>query len=155
MPKLGIKNWARGARPLAMVATLIAVWVGTSSAQSRMSDQDVGRLMKNLKQDAKEFRGSFKSSIGKSTIRKTTAEKDATALVEAFQKQTGTMLKHFQGEKKADTELLAVLASADQIDSLLQRVSLDPRTNADWRKVKSELDLMAKQFGIAPTGERR
>ena len=146
---------ARRARTLAMVAALIAVWVCASSAQSRMSDQDVGRLMKNLKQDAKEFRDSFKSSIGKSTVRKTSAEKDAKALVEAFQKQTETMLKHFQGEKKADTELRTVFASADQIDSLLQRVSLDARTGADWGKVKAELDLIAKQFGMAPTGERR
>ncbi len=150
-----MKHWARRAETLAMVAALIAVWVGASSAQSRMSDQDVGRLMKNLKPDAKEFRDSFKSSIGKSTIRKTSAEKDAKALVETFQKQTETMLKHFQKEKKADTELRTVLASADQIDSLLQRVSLDARTSADWGKVKAELDLIAKQFGIAPTGERR
>ena len=146
---------ARRARTLAMMAALIAVWLCASSAQSRMSDQDVGRLMKNLKQDAKEFRDSFKSSIGKSTVRKTSAEKDAKALVEAFQKQTETMLKHFQDEKKADTELRTVLASADQIDSLLQRVSLDARTGADWGKVKAELDLIAKQFGMAPTGERR
>lgn len=150
-----MKHGARRAGTLAMVAALIAVCVGVSPAQSRISDQDVGRLMKNLKQDAKEFRDGFKSSIGKSTVRKTSAEKDAKALVETFQKQTATMLKHFQGEKKADTELRAVLASADQIDSLLQRVSLGARTGADWGKVKAELDLIAKQFGVAPTGERR
>jgi hypothetical protein len=55
-------------------------------AQERLSDKDVETQMKNLKEDSKKFRSSFNSAIGKSTVRKTSREKDAKALVERFGK---------------------------------------------------------------------
>jgi hypothetical protein len=71
------------------------------TAQTRISDQDVENMMKNLKDDASNFRFNFNSAVGKVTIRKTDEEKQAKSLVESFQKQTD-MLKQFKDKKKAD-----------------------------------------------------
>jgi len=49
---------------------LPAVCPHQASAQGRMSDKDVEKVMDNLQEDAKRFRSSFDSAIGKSTIRK-------------------------------------------------------------------------------------
>src|SRR5271168_3380819 len=93
------------------------------SAQQRMSDKDVESTMKNLKEDSKRFQSSFYSAVSKSTIRKTSQEKDAKALAKSFQGQTETMLRIFQDKKKADTTLPGVMDSARQIDGILTSVS--------------------------------
>jgi len=54
------------------------------------------------------------SAIGKSTVRKTSQEKDAKALVKTFAQQTDSMSKVFKDSKKADTSLPGVLDSAQE-----------------------------------------
>jgi hypothetical protein len=66
------------------------------SAQTRLNDKDVLQHMKNLKDDAKKFRPSFNSALAKSTIRKTTQEKDAKTLAQNFKKQTNSMYEAFK-----------------------------------------------------------
>jgi hypothetical protein len=67
-----------------------------------MHDKDIQSLMKNLTEDATRFRSSFNAAVAKSTIRKTSQEKDAKALVAQFQKQTEGLLSQFKSTKKAD-----------------------------------------------------
>lgn len=69
----------------AFVAVMLMAATGgaaAASAQGRMSDKDAESLMKNLTEDAKRFRSAFSSAVGKSTIRETSQEKDAKALVD-------------------------------------------------------------------------
>jgi hypothetical protein len=77
-------------KPFLCICTLGVVLLFTLNTpkmlgQQRMSDKDVEDMMKNLKQDTKQFRSDFNSAIGKSTIRNTNQEKQAKDLVERFQ----------------------------------------------------------------------
>ena len=130
--------------------SLLFLLVQLSFAQQRLSDNDVESTMKNLKEDSKRFQSSFNSAISKSTIRKTSQEKDAKALVKSFQSQTETMLSVFQDKKKADTTLPGVMAAAKQIDGILSSVSLGGTAAADWAKCKSELSILANEFNMPP-----
>lgn len=123
-----------------------------SSAQQRMTDKDIESTMKNLKEDAKRFQSSFKSSLSKSTIRNTSQQKDANGLAKSFETQSETMLKVFQNSKKADTTLPGVLTSADQLDVVMKTVMLDGITTARWAKCKSELGLLATAFNMPYAG---
>jgi hypothetical protein len=69
---------------------------GEPFGQTRLNDKDVLQHMKNLKDDAKKFRPSFNSALAKSTIRKTTQEKDAKTLAQNFKKQTNSMYEAFK-----------------------------------------------------------
>jgi predicted ATP-binding protein involved in virulence len=137
-------------RKLAAAGFLLVFCFGlatpTATAQGRMSDKDVEALLENLKSDAKKFRSSFDSAVGKSTIRGTSQEKDVKALVENFQKQTESAANKFKNDKKLDSELTVVLSSAKQIDSLLTSTPMGDPTNADWARVTTELSAVAKQF---------
>ncbi len=136
-------------RILKVLALILLVFgPALTFAQGRINDKDIESLMKNLNEDAKQFRSSFNSAIGKSTIRKTSQEKDAKALVERFQKQTDGLLKEFKSTKKADQALPVVLQSSDNIDRILIATPLDARTNTQWAKVKTELGTLSNQFGI-------
>jgi hypothetical protein len=119
------------------------------SAQTRMTDKDIVNLMKNLVQDSKQFQSLFNPAISKSTIRKTSQEKDAKAVVQSFRNQTVSMLQTFQSKKKADTTLPIVLDSSQKIDKWLVDVPLNSSVTTQWAKVKSELSTLSNQFNIA------
>jgi hypothetical protein len=116
--------------------------------QGRMSDKDVEATMQNLKNDAKHFQSSFNSAVGKSTIHKTSQEKDAKALVKTFAQQTDSMHNVFKSSKKADASLPVVLDSAQKIDKLLGQVPLGDNATSSWGRVKSELNSLASAFNM-------
>jgi fructose-bisphosphate aldolase class 1 len=72
--------------------------------------------MKNLKDDTQKFRSSFNSALSKSTIRKTTQEKDAKTLAQNFEKQTNSMYEAFEKSAKAEPYLQNCRDTARQID---------------------------------------
>ena len=117
-------------------------------AQNRMSDKDVEATMKNLTDDTKSFRSAFDSSIGKSTIRKTSREKDAKAQVKNFEGQTETLLNHFKKKKEANDYLPSVLDTANQIEGLLKEVQFDSSTTMRWNKVRADLDQISTAHGL-------
>ena len=90
------------------------------SAQTRLNDKDVLQHVKNLKDDAKKFRSSFNSALAKSTIRKTTQEKDAKTLAQNFERQTNSMYEAFKKSTKAEPYLQNCLDTARPIDNLDQ-----------------------------------
>jgi hypothetical protein len=113
-----------------------------------MSDKDIEGTMQNLKNDAKHFESGFNSAIGKSTIHKTSQEKDAKALVKTFAQQTDSMHNVFKSSKKADASLPGVLDNAQKIDKLLGAVPLGGDVTSNWGRVKSELNSLASAFNM-------
>ena len=143
----------RDSRPATRAVMMLATIVMTLAAlvvwgQSRMTDKDVEETMQNLKNDAKHFESGFNSAIGKSTIHKTSQEKDAKALVKTFAQQTDSMHNVFKSSKKADASLPGVLDNAQKIDKLLGAVPLGGDVTSNWGRVKSELNSLASAFNM-------
>jgi endo-beta-N-acetylglucosaminidase D len=104
--------------------------------------------MKNLHEDAKDFRESFDASIHKSAVRNTSEDKNARSLAEQFEKQADEMYKHFKGSKKADAYVWPVVRTAGDLDGLVYTLGLDSKTTLSWEKVRSELHQIANSFGV-------
>jgi hypothetical protein len=114
----------------------------------RVSDRDVEAMMLNLHEDAKKFRASFDEELKKSTIRKTSQEKDARKLAEDFEKQTGEMLGEFKKTKKGDVAVENTMNSAEELGRVVGRIQLSPRVASQWEKVRAELAQVSSAFGI-------
>jgi hypothetical protein len=123
---------------------------GNAVAQGRISDNDLAKLMENLKEDSKKFSDSFKQDLSKSTIRKTSEEKDAKQLADRFPKQIDGMLKQFKSKKKADAALPVVYQSYNKLDNLMGRVSPTAKTTDSWSRVKQGLDQIGKALNFTP-----
>ena len=135
--------------PILFALLLTVAALPSLAAQTRMSDKDVEQLMKNMDQDSKKFQSLFNSAVSKSVIRKTSQEKDAKKLVDGFQKGAKTLYDHFKKTKKSDPYLQNSLDSAAQIDKFLHTTQLDADTNAQWGKVRKELNDLATAFNLA------
>ena len=117
-------------------------------AQGRLSDKDLQRLMQNLKDDAQPFRQSFANALKKSTIRKTSREKDARALADTFAKEANQALETFKHNQKADQQVAALVNTAAKIDPLVYSLQLDMQTTSQWERLRTELHPIAQAFGV-------
>jgi len=128
------------------IALLLTAGAFSTAAQDRLSDKDVANMMNNLKNDAKNFRPVWNKALSKSTIRKTSREKDARNLATQFQNQTEGMLRQFQSNKTADQSLPLVQQTAHNIEQVRTDVSLGPVVDQQWSKIRTELDQIAQAF---------
>jgi hypothetical protein len=119
-----------------------------AQAQGRLGDKDLEHLMQNVKDDAPPFRESFDNALKKSTIRKTSRERDARALAETFAKQANGALETFKHQHKAENAVAALVGTAGQIDALVYSLQLNAPTTARWEKLRAELHLVAQAFGV-------
>jgi hypothetical protein len=129
---------------------LVCLLAGLSGAQAqgRLNDKDLQRLMQNLKDDAQPFRQSFGNALKNSSIRKTTREKDARALVDTFAKQADQTLDIFKHGKKADDAVKEQVYTAAQIDPLVYSLQLNAQTTGQWEKLRGELHEIAQAYGV-------
>ena len=130
------------------IALLLTAGAFSTAAQDRLSDKDVANMMNNLKNDAKNFRQVWNHALSKSTIRKTSREKDARNLATQFQNQTEGMLRQFQNNKTADTSLPLVQQTARNIEQVKSDVSLGPVVDQQWTKIRTELDQISQAFKL-------
>jgi rubrerythrin len=135
---------------LLLLSALAAGSVIAQDRPERMSDKDVSKLLENIHDDSKKFKNSFNSALGKSTIRRTSREKDAKKLADQFVKQTDVMSRNFKGKRKIDNNIVSVFASARDIDRVVQEASISGAATSDWSKVRSELDELAREFNYTP-----
>ncbi len=131
---------------LLTIALVLTIGALSAAAQDRLSDKDVANMMNNLKNDAKNFRPVWNKALSKSTIRKTSREKDARNLATQFQNQTEGMLRQFQSNKTADQSLPLVQQTARSIEQVKTDVSLGPIVDQQWTKIRTELDQIAQAF---------
>ena len=141
-----MKHTALRISSLLTVFLLLMVGAFPAAAQDRLSDKDVANMMNNLKNDAKNFRPVWNKALSKSTIRKTSREKDARNLATQFQNQTEGMLRQFQSNKTADQSLPLVQQTARSIEQVKTDVSLGPVVDQQWAKIRTELDQIAQAF---------
>ncbi len=134
-----------------LTACLPAGLLPAQGSSPRLSDKDVRNLMKNLSQDSKTFANNFKKAVERSTIRKTSREKEAKQLADRFVQQTEGLGRQFERTKKADAELPVIYKSVKQLDALMQELSIQGVAASNFTKVKTELDEIAKQFSFTPS----
>jgi hypothetical protein len=130
-------------RPFFCVLAISSIF---ANAQGRLSDKDIEHLMDNVKDDVKSFRPHFNSAISKSSIRKTSREKDAKNLVASLEKKTEAMRNAFRQTKQGEDNVRDVVATAQSIDDLVYSLRLNPQTTSQWEKIRGEIAQVSVAF---------
>lgn len=132
---------------LAMLLSM-AFAVPAAQAQSRLTDKDIDTALKNLQEDTRQFLDMFNFALKRSTVRKTSQEKDAKQMVKNFEQQLESTRHQFKAKHDVEGRLPAVLASRDEIDSFLSNVSLGDQTNSQWGRIKAQLNMLSKSVNM-------
>jgi hypothetical protein len=133
----------------ALLALLAMATVPVMNAQTRLNDKDVQGLLKNLRDDAKAFRGPFSSALNKSAIRRTGQEKDARRLADNFARQTDDLYKHFKDKKRAGDQVQSVIDTTGRLDRIVYSQNLGPAATTAWEKVRTDMHLVAQAWGLS------
>ncbi len=143
-----MNNQFRNISFVLFVLVLFSALCPPASSQTRISDSDLEKLLQNLKEDAKSFRPVFESSLKQSSIRKTSQEKDARQLAERFSKETERAWKQFKKTRNNNVGISEVSGTAQQIDKLVNGLSLNGATSTAWTKIRQELGQVEVAFGL-------
>jgi len=81
---------------VALLSVLPFFFAAPLTAQSRLSDKDLEQRIKNMNDDVKKFRSTFNSSVSKTSIRKTTQEKEGQDPGRQFSTAIQVALRHVQ-----------------------------------------------------------
>ncbi len=128
--------------------TFTVLQAPSAQAQTRVNDRDMEAQMRNLRDDAKSFRPRFDEAIHKSTVRKTSQERDAKNVVAAFERQTKILLNRFKKDRNGQAEFSNVMSSAERIDATVNSLVLGPQVTSQWEKIRTELHQIANAYGI-------
>ena len=135
---------------LALIFSFIfgCFWVlqtSSAQAQTRVNDKDMIAQMKNLHQDARSFRPLFDKAVHKSTIRRTSQERDARDMSLSFDRETEALVQKFKKNTNGGEQFRRVMGAAEPIDTVVHTVQLGPEVTAQWQKIRTELH----QLGLA------
>jgi hypothetical protein len=117
-----------------------------ASAQGRVNDSDLQKMLENLRDDAKSFRHPYESALKKSTIRKTSAEKNTKALGETFERQTKAAVDEFKHDHHAGSQISGMFITAHGLNSVIPNLQ-SPATTSQWAKISQELEQVSSALG--------
>jgi hypothetical protein len=141
-----------------MLMASCAVWALTgvlatptmSQAQepSRLSDDQVERLLERIEKAADKFRGSLEDALDKSRVDDSRLEDDVNRYVREFEDATDRLEKRFDDDKSSAEDVREVMTRAASINGMMGRFEFTDRAQSDWRLLRSDLNELARAYGV-------
>lgn len=136
----------------AMVLGLLSVTASSvpafAQAPTRLSDDQVERLLERIEKSADKFRESIDDALDKSRADDSKLEKDINRFVQAFENATDRLEKRFDDDKSSSADVEEVLTRAASINSMMAHHRFNDRAQADWRLLRGDLNELARAYGV-------
>ena len=121
----------------------------TQSRPYRINDRDVERLLRRAEKAAKAFSHSLDRSLDSSRLDGTSREDDINQFVKEFEEATKQLRDRFDGRTSVAADVESVITRAARVDDFMGRHRLDRRTQSDWRKLRNELEHLARAYNVS------
>ena len=135
------------------LATVLAMGTLPSTAlaqaPTRLSDDQVDRLLDRIEKAADKFRESLNDALDNSRVDDSKLEGQVNKFVEAFENATDRLEKSFDDDKSSSKDVEEVLERAAAINGLMGQFELTDRAQSDWRLLRNDLNELARAYGVA------
>lgn len=141
------KHW----RGLVLAAAMTSSFVpATAAAQAptRLSDDQVERLLDRIEKAADTFRESLDDALDKSRVDDSKFEEQVNRYVEEFENATDRLEKRFDDDKSSSSDVEEVLGRAASINGMMSRFELTDRAQGDWRLLRNDLNELARAYNV-------
>ena len=117
----------------------------------RLSDKEVGRMIKQIENQTNTFRKSLDSALDRSRLNSTNREDDINAFVKDFYKETKQLHDNFDSRRSTANDVRTVLDRASQIDQFMRRNRLrnDRDAQRDWARLRVLLEELAGVYNVS------
>ena len=149
------KQFFSAALAALMVALTITTIAGGFSASAqqrsyRVSQQrEVDQLLRRIESRSAQFRQTLHAALDQSRIDGSRQEDNINEFVRDFDTATTDLRDRFRQRRDVAGDVSAVLTQADFIDRFMGRHRLASTAEEDWSALRSDLDLLARYYGVA------
>jgi hypothetical protein len=132
----------------AMTGVLATPTMSQAQEPSRLSDDQVERLLERIEKAADKFRGSLEDALDKSRVDDSRLEDDVNRYVREFEAATDRLEKRFDDDKSSAEDVREVMTRAASINGMMGRFEFTDRAQSDWRLLRSDLNELARAYGV-------
>jgi hypothetical protein len=132
----------------AMTGLLATPTMSQAQEPSRLSDDQVERLLERIEKAADKFRGSLEDALDKSRVDDSRLEDDLNRYVREFENATDRLEKRFDDDKSSAEDVREVMTRAASINGMMGRFEFTDRAQSDWRLLRSDLNELARAYGV-------
>ena len=141
------KRWL--ASPAMMVALLTGAALPAAAQEpTRLSDDQVERLLDRIEKAADTFRESLGDALDDSRIDDSKLEKQLNDYVHAFENATDRLEERFDDDKATGEDVKEVMTRAAAINGMMTRFELTDRAQGDWRLLRNDLNELARAYNV-------
>ena len=116
---------------------------------TRLSDEQVERLLERIEKAADKYRESLDDALDKSHLDDSKREEEINRYVKEFEDATDRLESRFDDDKTAAEDVRNVLTRAVRLDSMMSRFAFTDRAQGDWRLLRNDLNELARAYGVA------
>lgn len=132
---------------ICVLITVLLAQLGTIKAEGQ-AREDVKRILKSLEENTDRFTKSLDSALDHSRINGTHTEDEINAYVHDFEEATDRLKDRYEDRGQAPNSAREVLIRARNINTFMRRYRLGPKAEGDWQIVRSDLNALARAYGI-------
>jgi hypothetical protein len=141
------RHW-RGAVMAAALSLSLTPASAVAQAPTRLSDDQVERLLDRIEKAADKFRESLDDALDKSRVDDSKFEEQVNRYVKEFENATDRLEKRFDDDKSAASDVEEVLSRAASINGMMSRFELTDRAQSDWRLLRNDLNELARAYNV-------
>ena len=120
----------------------------TGALPYRLSDAEVGNIIRRVEQNTDRFRASADAGLDRSGMNNTRREDNLNRFIADFEQATDALRSRFDARTSVDADVENVLNRAAFIERFMTRNQLPPRAQNDWRLLRSDLDALASAYAV-------
>ena len=127
----------------------VSVDVAAQQRPTRVSDQQIGDLLRRMDAGVTAFRASFDQAINRNRINGSRPEDDINQSVNDFKQATDRLRDREQDRRAGATDVEDVLRRASVVDGFMATNALEATAEHDWQSLRGNLDELARAYGVA------
>jgi len=121
----------------------------SSNPSGRLSDDQLGQLIRRIDSGGEAFRTSLTDAFGESRYDQSRSEGTMNDRVRVFKNATDQLRNQFDSKQPVAAYMERLLASAAPIDTYMRNNRLTNRVQSDWSTLRGDLNSLAHAYSIA------
>src|SRR5687767_657382 len=121
----------------------------SSNPSGRLSDDQLGQLIRRIDTGGEAFRTSLTDAFGESRYDQSRSEGTMNDRVRVFKNATDQLRNQFDSRQPVAAYVERLFASAAPIDTYMRNNRLTNRVQSDWSTLRGDLNSLAHAYSIA------
>ena len=121
----------------------------TQRPSNRAADRQVSVILQRLEQSSSRFRNSLNVALVNARIDETRPQNDINTFETAFSNAIDQFKDRFTHRQARAAEVQNILQEASLVNGFMTRNRLNAQTQNDWAAVRTDLNALAKAYGVS------